>query len=53
MLPRSGDAALLQIATTQPCFAIEGSSRDVDGVVEAGRSLYRADRYDLFIRVQA
>jgi len=50
VLPRRHEATLLQIATTQPCFAIEGTSQDPDGVVECGRSLYRADRYDLFIR---
>jgi GntR family transcriptional regulator len=50
VLPRRHEAGLLHISLTQPCFAIEGASRDSAGVVESGRSLYRADRYDLFIR---
>ena len=53
VLPRRHEASLLQISATQPCFAIEGASRDTEGVVECGRSLYRADRYDLFIRATA
>jgi GntR family transcriptional regulator len=50
VLPRRHEATLLQIPANQPCFAIDGTSWDAEGTVEAGRSLYRADRYDLFIR---
>jgi GntR family transcriptional regulator len=53
VLPRRHEAALLQIPLTQPCFAIDGTSRDAEGIVESGRSLYRADRYDLFIRASS
>jgi GntR family transcriptional regulator len=48
VLPSAEEAELLEIPETQPCFAIEGLTRDVTGaVLEAGRSVYRADRYDV------
>ena len=48
MLPEPEDAALLGIPDTQPCLVVEGTSWDRDsGPVEAERSMYRGDRYDI------
>jgi GntR family transcriptional regulator len=48
-LPQPQDAALLQIESTQPCLVLRGTLHAADGrVIEAGRSLYRADRYTVF-----
>jgi GntR family transcriptional regulator len=45
-LPSVEDAAMLEIETTQPCLVLTGVLYEADGqVIEAGRSLYRADRY--------
>lgn len=42
------DAKLLGIARSQPCFSVDRVTRNVTGrIVEAGVSLYRADRYDI------
>ncbi|MFI6096431.1 GntR family transcriptional regulator [Lentzea sp. NPDC051213] len=48
-LPNPHDAALLEIEATQPCLVLSGTLHAADGqVIEAGRSLYRADRYTVF-----
>ncbi|MEU0535542.1 GntR family transcriptional regulator [Amycolatopsis tolypomycina] len=53
VLPNSHDAALLGIEATQPCLIIEGTLHDQNGgVIEAGRSLYRADRYTVFTQAR-
>lgn len=53
VLPEQDEAKLLQITRTQPCFVIEGTPRDSAGlVVETGRSIYRADRYEVITQVQ-
>jgi GntR family transcriptional regulator len=53
VLPDTGDAALLDIEPTQPCLIIEGTLHDQSGgVIEAGRSLYRADRYTVFTQAR-
>ncbi|MCE7004896.1 GntR family transcriptional regulator [Kibdelosporangium philippinense] len=50
VLPDLEDAKLLQIDAGQPCFSIEATPRDADGrVIEAGRSVYRGDRYDVVV----
>ncbi|GLZ33427.1 GntR family transcriptional regulator [Lentzea sp. NBRC 105346] len=46
VLPEPQDAALLEIQATQPCLVLQGTLHDTEGgVIESGRSLYRADRY--------
>jgi len=53
VLPNSHDATLLGIETSQPCLIIEGTLHDQSGgVIEAGRSLYRADRYTVFTQAR-
>lgn len=53
VLPDPEDARVLGIGVDQPCFTIEGTPRDACGVViEAGRSLYRGDRYDVVTQVR-
>lgn len=48
-LPNPHDADLLEIEQTQPCLVLSGTLHAADGrVIEAGRSLYRADRYTVF-----
>jgi GntR family transcriptional regulator len=48
VLPSRHEALMLEMEATQPGFATEGVTRDLDGVVvEYGRSLYRGDRYDV------
>lgn len=49
VLPPAQDAALLGIEPSQPCLVLKGTLHAADGrVIEAGRSLYRADRYTVF-----
>jgi GntR family transcriptional regulator len=49
VLPPAHDAELLGIEAFQPCLIIEGTLHDQGGgVIESGRSLYRADRYTVF-----
>ena len=46
--PDAEEARHLGIPRTQPCVVIRSVQRDGDGeVIEAGRSIYRGDRYDL------
>jgi len=46
--PEADEAHRLGIPRTQPCLLIRSVQRDGDGgVIEAGRSIYRGDRYDL------
>jgi GntR family transcriptional regulator len=53
VLPEQDEAKLLRIARTQPCIVIEGVPRDSSGlVVESGRSIYRADRYEVITQVR-
>ncbi|GAA3883265.1 GntR family transcriptional regulator [Saccharothrix violaceirubra] len=53
VLPAPDEAATLGIGCTQPCFVIEGVPRDTTGfAVESGRSVYRADRYEVVTRVR-
>lgn len=53
VLPEQEEARLLKIGRTQPCIVIEGTQRDPEGlVVESGRSIYRADRYEVVTQVQ-
>lgn len=48
VLPRKDEALQLQIPMSQPCVLVDLVVRDLEGkVVEAGRSIYRGDRYDL------
>ncbi|WP_427891719.1 GntR family transcriptional regulator [Kribbella sp. GL6] len=48
VLPSEDEAELLGIAVTEPCLAVKSLHTDADGVViEAGRSIYRGDRYDV------
>lgn len=52
VLPDPGDASLLGVPATQPCFRIERVSRDADGeIFEFGQSLYRGDRYDVVMHI--
>lgn len=40
---------MLAIEPSQPCLVLKGTLHAADGrVIEAGRSLYRADRYTVF-----
>jgi GntR family transcriptional regulator len=49
VLPQPQDATLLGIEPSQPCLVLMGTLHAADGrVIEAGRSLYRADRYTVF-----
>ena len=53
ILPEREDADLLGIAAGQPCLAVTGRLHDANGqVVESGRSLYRADKYNVFIQLR-
>ncbi|MEU5691934.1 GntR family transcriptional regulator [Actinosynnema sp. NPDC020468] len=53
VLPEPEEAKVLDIPRNQPCFVIEGIPRDPEGVVvETGRSIYRADRYEVITHVQ-
>jgi GntR family transcriptional regulator len=46
--PDADEARHLQIPRTQACMSIRSVQRDGDGgVIEAARSIYRGDRYDL------
>ncbi|GAA4086462.1 GntR family transcriptional regulator [Nonomuraea soli] len=48
VLPSPEEAGLLGVRGAQPCFQIEGPTRDAAGVImESSRSLYRGDRYDV------
>ena len=50
VLPDADDAHMLRVTTRQPCLAITSAPRSRSGeVIEAGRSLYRPDRYELTI----
>lgn len=49
-LPSEADATLLRITTRDPCLTIQMTSTDSSGrIFEAGRSTYRADRYEIGI----
>ena len=49
-LPGEADAALLGVSVQDPCLLVQMTSSDADGVpFEMGRSLYRADRYEIGI----
>lgn len=53
-LPAAPDAAVLGMSPAAPCLVIRSSPRSRDGeVIESGRSVYRADRYDLAIGYRA
>ena len=48
VLPDAQEARLLGIDRSQPCMAIQSVQRGADDeVIEAGRSIYRGDLYDL------
>lgn len=48
------DAELLGIAANTPCLIISSDPRTASGdVIESGRSIYRADRYDVTIAYRA
>lgn len=52
VLPDPEEAPLLGVPATQPCFRIEGVTRDAAGEILAfGQSLYRGDRYDVVMHV--
>lgn len=52
VLPDPEDARLLETSPALPAFLIERVTRDVDDeVIEYGRSLYRADRYEVLMNV--
>ncbi len=52
-LPSEADAALLGVTTRDPCLVVQMVSTDAaDVVFEVGRSVYRADRYELGINLQ-
>lgn len=51
VLADRGDAALLRVPSTLPCFRIERVTRDANGIFEFGRSLYRGDRYDVVMHI--
>ncbi|MGO2747552.1 MAG: GntR family transcriptional regulator [Microbacterium sp.] len=49
-LPSEADAALLGVTVRDPCLVVQMISMDADGAVfEVGRSVYRADRYEIGI----
>jgi GntR family transcriptional regulator len=49
----AADAALLGVSPGVPAFEMLGTSRDADGVViEVGRSIYRADRYEVVLHTE-
>lgn len=49
-LPSAVDAALLGITAQDPCLTVQMTSTDASGrVFETGRSIYRADRYEIGI----
>ncbi|TXK16024.1 GntR family transcriptional regulator [Microbacterium wangchenii] len=49
-LPGEADAAVLGVTVRDPCLVVQMTSTDVDGrVFEVGRSVYRADRYEIGI----
>lgn len=51
-LPSESDAALLGLAVRDPCLVVQMVSVDADGAVfEIGRSVYRADRYEIGIDI--
>jgi GntR family transcriptional regulator len=53
VLPDREDSDLLGIEPGQPCLASTGRLHDTTGqVVEVGRSLYRADKYNVFIQLR-
>ncbi|SDT10682.1 GntR family transcriptional regulator [Actinopolymorpha singaporensis] len=53
VLPEPYDAELLEIGSGQPCLLIEAVTRDGAGhVLEAERSVYRGDRYDVLARAR-
>jgi GntR family transcriptional regulator len=48
VLPSEEEAELLGIAVTEPCLVIKSLHTDAKGeVIEAGRSIYRGDCYDV------
>jgi GntR family transcriptional regulator len=48
VLPEATEARLLDVPRSQPCLMIRSVQRDAqEQVIEAGRSIYRGDRYDL------
>lgn len=50
VLPSVAEAGLLEIDPGVPCLAVTLTSRDTSGAVfEAGRSIYRSDRYELAV----
>lgn len=50
VLPRKDEAEHLQIPLTQPCVLVDLVVKDAEGgVIEAGRSIYRGDLYDISI----
>ncbi|HEY6738517.1 MAG TPA: GntR family transcriptional regulator [Actinopolymorphaceae bacterium] len=52
-LPDPDEAGLLGIDARQPCLQIASVTRDVAGtVIEADRSLYRGDRYEVHTRAR-
>jgi GntR family transcriptional regulator len=51
MLPDPAEAALLNVSAAQPCLKIRSQVRATDNlVIEAGCSVYRADRHSVFAR---
>lgn len=53
ILPSDEEAERLGITVEQPCLALTIVQRDREGqVIEAGRSVYRGDRYDLDLSYQ-
>ena len=52
-LPSNPDAELLSIEPGRPCLVLEGILHDQGGgVIEAGRSIYRGDRYTVFAQAR-
>lgn len=50
VMPDKDEARLLDISASQACMVVRSVQRDAqDQVIEAGRSIYRGDRYDLDI----
>jgi GntR family transcriptional regulator len=53
VLPDREDADLLAIEPGQPCLAITGRLHDANGqIIDYGRSLYRADRYNVLVQLR-
>ncbi|MGC4152847.1 MAG: GntR family transcriptional regulator [Propionicimonas sp.] len=51
-LPSEADASLLAVTVRDPCLVVQMVSTDIAGAVfEVGRSVYRADRYEIGIHL--